>query len=89
MDILSPSLDINAFEQTLMGFQKYASYFHHQENRYYFDLEENSEAKVEFKSLQYSDDQAREKLYEILKNEILKNPRTPLFLFQSSRFRSH
>ena len=72
MDILSPSLDINAFEQTLMGFQKYASYFHHQENRYYFDLEENSEAKVEFKSLQYSDEQAREKLFDILKTEIFK-----------------
>jgi len=72
MDILSPSIDINAFEQTLIGFQKYASYFHHQENRYYFDLEENAEAKVEFKSLQYSDDQAREKLYEILKTEIFK-----------------
>ncbi len=39
-----------------MGFQKYASYFHHQEGRYYFDLEENSEAKVEFKSIQYSDE---------------------------------
>jgi energy-coupling factor transporter ATP-binding protein EcfA2 len=72
MDILSPPIDINAFEQTLMSFQKYASYFHHHESRYYFDLEENSEAKVEFKSLQYSDDQAREKLYEILKNEIFK-----------------
>jgi len=72
MDILSPSIDINAFEQTLMGFTRYASYFHHQENRYYFDLEENSEAKVEFKSIQYSDDQAREKLNEILKDEIFK-----------------
>ena len=71
-DILSPANDINDIEQTLMGFQKYASYFHHQEGRYYFDLEENSEAKVEFKSLQYSDDQAREELYEILKADIFK-----------------
>jgi hypothetical protein len=72
LDLLSPSTDINAFEQTLMGFQKYASYFHHQEGRYYFDLEENAEAKVEFKSIGYSDDQAREKLYDILKLEIFK-----------------
>jgi len=71
-DILSPLHDINEIEQTLMGFQKYASYFHHPEGRYYFDLEENSEAKVEFKSLQYSDDQAREELYEILKSDIFK-----------------
>jgi len=65
-------MDINALEQTLMGFQKYASYFHHHEGRYYFDLGENAEAKVEFKSLAYSDDQAREKLYDILKSEILR-----------------
>ncbi len=71
-DILSPATDINDIEQTLMGFQKYASYFHHQEGRYYFDLEENSEAKVEFKSLRYSDDQAREELYEIFKADIFR-----------------
>ncbi len=71
-DILSPSTDINAVEQTLMGFQKYASYFWHKDNRYYFDLEENSEAKVEFKSLQYTNAQAREELYEILKSDIFR-----------------
>lgn len=72
LDILSPSVDINSFEQSLMAFQKYASYFWHQEGRYYFDLEENPEAKVEFKSISYSDEQAREKLYDILKSEIFK-----------------
>jgi len=71
-DILSPASDINDIEKTLMGFQKYASFFHHQEGRYYFDLEENSEAKVEFKSLPYADDQAREELYEILKADIFR-----------------
>jgi len=71
-DILSPARDINDIEQTLMGFQKYASYFHHQEGRYYFDLEENSEAKVEFKSIQYSDRQACDELYEILKADIFR-----------------
>jgi hypothetical protein len=69
-DILSPAIDINDIEQTLMGFQKYASHFHHREGRYCFDMEENSEAKVEFKSLRYSDDHAREGLYEILKSDI-------------------
>lgn len=71
-EILTPSSDINLFEQALMCFQKYASYFHHQEGKYYFDLEENSEAKVEFKSLQYSDLQAAVKLQDILKNEIFR-----------------
>uniref|UniRef100_A0A7V3NUQ1 DUF499 domain-containing protein n=1 Tax=candidate division WOR-3 bacterium TaxID=2052148 RepID=A0A7V3NUQ1_UNCW3 len=72
IEILRPGVDINDFEKTLMGFQKYASYFHHQEGRYYFDLEENSEAKVEFRSLKYSDDEAREKLYELFKTEVFK-----------------
>lgn len=72
LDILSPSADINSFEQSMMAFQKYASYFWHNEGRYYFDLEENPEAKVEFKSIPYSDPQAREKIFEILKNEIFK-----------------
>ena len=72
IDLLSPTENINDIEQTLMGFQKYASYFHHHEGRYYFDLEENAEAKVEFKSLSYSDEQAQEKLYEILKSEIFR-----------------
>jgi hypothetical protein len=71
-DILSPARDINDIEQTLMGFQKYASYFHHQEGRYYFDLEENSEAKVEFKSIHYSDTLACDELYEILKTDIFR-----------------
>lgn len=71
-DMLSPATDINDIEQTLMGFQKYASYFHHQEGRYYFDLEENSEAKVEFKSLRYSNEQAREELSELLKADIFR-----------------
>ena len=71
-DILSPATDINDIEQTLMGFQKYASYFHHREGRYCFDMEENAEAKVEFKSLRYSDEHAREELYENLKSDIFR-----------------
>jgi len=40
-DILSPAIDINDFEQTLMGFQKYASHFHQHEGRYYFSIQVN------------------------------------------------
>ena len=72
LDILSSAYDINSFEQSLMAFQKYASYFWHQEGRYFFDLEENPEAKVEFNSLKYSDDQAREPLWEIFKGDIFR-----------------
>ena len=66
MDILTPFTDINDFETALAGLQRYASHFWHQEGRYYFDLEENPEAKVEFKSLQYSDEDAQKKLNAIV-----------------------
>jgi len=71
-DILSPTIDINIFNQALMSFQKYASYFHSEVDRFYFDLEEQPEAKVEYKSLPYGDDVARELIVELTKNEIFK-----------------
>jgi hypothetical protein len=71
-DILSPTVDINIFNQALMSFQKYASYFHSEVDRFYFDLEEQPEAKVEYKSLPYEDDFARELIVELTKNEIFK-----------------
>jgi len=66
MDLLSPSTDINDFETALAGLQRYASHFWHQEGRYYFDMEENPEAKVEFRSLNYSDEDAQNKLKSIV-----------------------
>jgi hypothetical protein len=71
-DILSPSADINSFEQTMIGFQKNASYFYDKEGKYFFDLPEKPEAKVEFKSAQYLDDQSREKLFDLLKTEVFR-----------------
>jgi len=71
-DILSPTVDINIFNQALMSFQKYASYFHSEGDRFYFDLEEQPEAKVEYKSLPYTEDVARELIVELTKNEIFK-----------------
>ena len=73
-EVLTPESDINCLEQTLAAFQKYASYFHfnQQEARYYFDLEENSEAKVEFASLKVSDELARETLCKIFQEDVFR-----------------
>jgi|CXWL01.1.fsa_nt_gi predicted AAA+ superfamily ATPase len=49
--VMLPGSDINDFEQTLLAYQKYGSHFHCAESRYYFDNEENADAKVEFRSL--------------------------------------
>lgn len=72
-DILSPTLDINDINQALMNFQKYASYFHTEGDRYFFDIEEQPEAKVELKSLQYQDDHARELIVDLMKTEVFRN----------------
>jgi hypothetical protein len=58
--VLRPGADINEFEQGLRAFERYAAYFHVQEGRYFFDREENADAKVEFRSLQVDDSPARD-----------------------------
>lgn len=73
-EVLTPERDINNLGQTLMAFQKYASFFHYnpQEQRYYFDLEENSEAKIEFASLKISDEAARQELSDTYQKDVFK-----------------
>ena len=69
---LNPHTDINDLEKTLLRFQKYASHFWMQEGRFYFDLEEKPDAKVEFQALSISDPHAREYLYQLWKEEVFK-----------------
>ncbi len=59
--VMLPGADINDFEQTLLAFQKYASHFHTAENRFFFDMEENADAKVEFRSLTIDADGSKSK----------------------------
>jgi len=82
-DLLSPTLDINELNQGIMGFQKYASYFHTESDRFFFDLEEQPEAKVEFKSLQYLDERAQDYISDLLKGDIFKE-NTNVVVFKST-----
>lgn len=59
--VILPGVDINDFEQTLLAFQKYASHFHTAEGRFFFDVEENADAKVEFRSLTIDPDGSKSK----------------------------
>ncbi len=77
--VLRPGVDINTVEQTLLAFQRYASYFHGQEGRYFFDPEENADAKVEFRSLLVGDDAARETLRTIWRSEIFREADAVMF----------
>jgi len=76
--VMLPGADINDFEQTLMAFQKYASHFHAAEGRFFFDLEENADAKVEFRSLTIDPDgsKARAILRTIWTEDIFRETET-------------
>ncbi len=77
--ILRPGVDINDVERTLLAFQKYASYFHVEEGRYFFDPEENAEAKVEFRSLIVPDDRARATLQALWREELFREPNAVVY----------
>lgn len=74
--VLAPSTDVNDIEATLLAFQKYASHFHFQEGRYFFDLEENADAKVEFRSLRIDPDGRKSwgLLHSIWQNDLFREP---------------
>lgn len=74
--VMLPGADINDFEQTLLAFRKYASHFHTAENRFFFDMEENADAKVEFRSLTIDPDGSKSKglLRTIWRDELFKDP---------------
>jgi hypothetical protein len=77
--VMRPGVDINEVEQTLMTFQKYASHFHFQEGRYLFDIEENPDAKVEFRSLSVNNNDAREKIRGVWFSDIFREPNAVVF----------
>jgi hypothetical protein len=80
-NVLAPSTDVNDIEHTLLAFQKYASHFHLQEGRYFFDLEENADAKVECRSLRIDPDgrKSRDLLHSIWKDELFREPNAVVF----------
>ncbi len=64
--VAEPGSDPNQFEATVEAFRRYGSYFHKQEDRFYFDVEENEEAKVELEAYRSGNDQAaRRKIAEL------------------------
>jgi hypothetical protein len=76
---LTPRVNINDFEKTLLAFQKCASYFHVQEGRYFFDLSEKPEATVEFRSLSVPTERAHHHLHTLWQNEIFREPNSVIY----------
>ncbi|MBW2106343.1 MAG: hypothetical protein JRI26_10055 [Deltaproteobacteria bacterium] len=80
-NILAPGVDINDFERTLIAFQKYASHFWVEEGRYFFDIEENPDAKVELRSLTIDPDgtKARDLLHMLWRDEIFRESNSVVY----------
>jgi hypothetical protein len=71
--VAEPGYDPNQFEATLEAFRRYGSYFHKEEDRFYFDIEENEEAKVEIEALRSgSDEAARQQIGDLWRAELFK-----------------
>jgi hypothetical protein len=71
--VLSTDTDINDFTQALGALEKYGAHFHYREARYYFDPEEQPDAKVEYKSLFVDVDKARELLRKIWLQDVFRD----------------
>lgn len=72
--IAEPGCDPNQLEATLETFRRYGSYFHKEEDRFYFDVEENENAKVELEALRSgSDEAARRQVVEIWLKDLFRD----------------
>lgn len=71
--VAEPGCDPNQFEATLEAFRRYGAYFHKEEDRFYFDIEENEDAKVELEAYRSgNDDAARQEIGRIWLSELFK-----------------
>jgi len=78
--VSTPATDINEFERALLALQRYGSYFHAQEGRYFFDREENADAKVEFRSLLVSEERARNLIQKLWRDDLFHEPEAAVVL---------
>jgi hypothetical protein len=88
--VCTPGTDINEFEQALLALQKYGSYFHAQEGHYFFDPEENADAKVEFRSLTIDPTgaRARELIKRLWCEELFRDPQSSVVFSDADQARA-
>jgi hypothetical protein len=70
--VMAPGYDPNQFESTFQAFRTYGAYFHEREGRFFFDLEENENAKVEIEAIRLSDERAQEEVKTIWKQDLFR-----------------
>jgi hypothetical protein len=67
-----PGCDPNRFEATLQAFRTFGTFFHEREGRFFFDLEENENAKVEIEAMRLSEERARDEIVTIWKQDLFR-----------------
>ncbi|OGG52290.1 MAG: hypothetical protein A3F84_28950 [Candidatus Handelsmanbacteria bacterium RIFCSPLOWO2_12_FULL_64_10] len=72
--VSTPATDINEFERALLALQRYGSYFHVQEGRYFFDRDEQPNAKVELRSLLVPEERARDLIRRLWGEDLFREP---------------
>ncbi len=70
--VVFPGCDPNRFEATLQAFRTIGTYFHEREGRFFFDLEENENAKVEIEAIRLPEDRARDEIATIWKQDLFR-----------------
>jgi hypothetical protein len=71
-EVVKPGTDINVFRSTLQALHKLGTYFHEQENAYFFDPEEKPNAKVEYHSLRIKPSDALAEAFRSWKEDLFQ-----------------
>lgn len=85
--VVTPSTNINEFEQSLIVLQKLAPNFHPREGRFLFDPEENTDAKVEYRSISIPENHAQDAKRKLWLDEVFRDSQvaTVLVHFEKTR----
>lgn len=78
-EVIKPGIDINVFKSTLQALHKLGTYFHEQENSYFFDPEEKPNAKVEYHSLRVKPSDALAEAFQSWKTELFRDGSAVIF----------
>jgi hypothetical protein len=78
-EVVKPGIDVNVFKGTLQALHKLGTYFHEQENTYFFDPEEKPNAKVEYNSLRVKPSDALAEAFRCWKAELFRDGSAVIF----------
>lgn len=72
--VMTPAVDPNEFESVLRRLEDFGGHFFHREGRYYFDTEENENAKVNAAAARRADTEAAEEIRRVWLGDVFRYP---------------